>query len=51
MKFVFDNGSWVSARPSGTEPNIKIYYCMKGSDAENAQKRLDTARCEVKKSI
>lgn len=51
MKFVFDNGSWVSARPSGTEPNIKIYYCMKGSDAENAQKRLDTARCEVKRAF
>ncbi len=51
MKFVFDNGSWVSARPSGTEPNIKIYYCMKGTDEENARKRLDTARREVKRAF
>lgn len=51
MKFVFDNGSWVSARPSGTEPNIKIYYCMKGTDEESAGKRLDAARREVKRAF
>jgi alpha-D-glucose phosphate-specific phosphoglucomutase len=26
IKMVFDDGSWVLARPSGTEPLIRIYY-------------------------
>lgn len=28
LKFIFEGGSWVAVRPSGTEPKIKFYYCV-----------------------
>ena len=29
LKFFFEDGSWLAVRPSGTEPKIKFYYCIK----------------------
>lgn len=37
LKFRFEGGSWIAARPSGTEPKIKFYYCMRGSTWEEAE--------------
>ena len=37
LKYVFENGSWIAVRPSGTEPKIKIYYCIKGQDKDAAE--------------
>lgn len=34
LKFFFEDGSWLAVRPSGTEPKIKFYYCIKdGNEA------------------
>ncbi len=34
LRFVFEDGSWLAVRPSGTEPKIKFYYCIKdGNEA------------------
>lgn len=41
LKFYLDSGSWVAARPSGTEPKIKFYYCIRSSSEEKAQKDLE----------
>ncbi len=38
LRYVFENGSWMAVRPSGTEPKIKFYYCIKGNDRAEAEK-------------
>ena len=37
LRYVLKNGSWLAVRPSGTEPKIKFYYCVKGSDRDAAE--------------
>lgn len=38
LKFFLKNGSWVAVRPSGTEPKIKFYYCIREKDQTLAQR-------------
>lgn len=37
LKYIFKDNSWLAARPSGTEPKIKFYYCIKGNDRSQAE--------------
>ena len=41
LKYVLEDGSWIAVRPSGTESKIKIYYSIKGTDKEIAEKKLE----------
>lgn len=41
LKYVLEDGSWIAVRPSGTEPKIKIYYSIKGTDKKAAEKKLE----------
>ena len=51
LKYVLEDDSWIAVRPSGTEPKIKIYYSIKGSDEVEAEKKLleiqDTIRTKL----
>ena len=51
LKYVLEDDSWIAVRPSGTEPKIKIYYSIKGSDEAEAEKKLleiqDTIRTKL----
>ncbi len=40
LKYFFEDGSWLAIRPSGTEPKIKIYYCMHAENREAAEDLL-----------
>lgn len=40
VKFLLDEESWIAIRPSGTEPKIKVYLAVKGSDSHDADRRL-----------
>ena len=42
LYFELENDAWCCIRPSGTEPKIKFYIGVKGSDDADAQEKLDT---------
>ena len=39
LRFDFSDGSWAAARPSGTEPKLKLYFSVKGENSEVAMAR------------
>lgn len=51
LKFIFTNGSWIAVRPSGTEPKIKFYYCMKGENQIQAEVLYEKAKKDVENII
>ena len=40
IRYLFEDGSFVCIRPSGTEPKIKYYFALKGKTKEEANARL-----------
>jgi phosphoglucomutase len=51
LKFVFEDSSWIAIRPSGTEPQIKVYYSVKGENKEDAKKVLEARQGVINKII
>ena len=41
-KMVFEDGSWLMIRPSGTEPKVRFYY--EGRTKEDCDQLLRTAK-------
>ncbi|MGE7020667.1 phospho-sugar mutase [Solibacillus cecembensis] len=41
LKFILEDGSWVTVRPSGTEPKCKFYVGVKQTSLESAQQLID----------
>lgn len=44
LKYVFNDGSWMAVRPSGTEPKIKVYYSVCAENKKEASARLEKLR-------
>ena len=40
LRFIWENGSWMAVRPSGTEPKIKVYYSIQAETRELAKAKL-----------
>lgn len=51
LKYIWQDGSWMAVRPSGTEPKIKVYYSVVDKNRDNAQLRLDNIRAKIKDII
>ena len=48
LKYVYEDGSWIMIRPSGTEPKLKIYIGCDGLTKEESNKKLESIILEVK---
>ena len=51
LKYIFNDGSWMAVRPSGTEPKIKVYYSIVDENRDNAKARLEDIRKLIKSII
>ena len=51
LKYVFEDGSWMAIRPSGTEPKLKVYYSIQDASKDNAHARLDALKIKLHKII
>ena len=40
LRFIWENGSWMAVRPSGTEPKIKVYYSIQAETRDLAKAKL-----------
>ena len=47
LKYYLEEGSWIAARPSGTEPKIKFYFSIKGKDAKEASEKTDIMQKDI----
>ena len=44
LKFMFEGGSWIAIRPSGTEPKIKFYYCITAPKKQDAEDKFESLK-------
>lgn len=47
LKFLLEDGSWFTLRPSGTEPKIKFYFAVRGESSDHAKQLLASIETEV----
>ncbi len=51
LKYYLEDGSWIAARPSGTEPKCKFYFSIKGKDAKDAADKTAVFQKDMMKII
>ena len=51
LKYKFEDGSWYSVRPSGTEPKLKVYIYTVDNTSKKSLKKLEIYEKEIRKQL
>ena len=51
LYYDLEDGAWLCARPSGTEPKIKFYFGVKGDSLDDAEAKSKDFEAKVKELI
>lgn len=51
LKFMFEGGSWIAIRPSGTEPKIKFYYCITAPTEAEAEAMYEGFKSKIETMV
>ena len=51
LYYDLEDDAWLCVRPSGTEPKIKFYYCIKGASLEDAEAKSEALGKAVKAMV
>lgn len=51
LKFILEDGSWIAARPSGTEPKLKFYMGICGVSKELVESKCNSIKDVLNKKI
>ena len=51
LQFVLEDDTYITARPSGTEPKIKFYFSVNADSNENVKVKLDKTMEEFSKFL
>jgi phosphoglucomutase len=46
LRFSFEQGGFLMVRPSGTEPKIRFYFCLKGQSMHSLKETLEKVKEE-----
>ena len=51
LRYYLDDGTRVIARPSGTEPKVKVYLDTEGTTSAEAQSRLTEVESDINELV
>lgn len=51
LKYLYEGGSWLAVRPSGTEPKVKFYLGARASSAEDCELIIQDMRKRVQRLL
>lgn len=51
LKYLYEDGSWLAVRPSGTEPKLKAYLSAKGTGKEDCTAKVGRMRQAIQQRV